>query len=417
MTNHYTKQTQFYGHTTPEALIAKYGSPLYVYNESILRERSAEMRRLVNLPSFTARYSAKANANMELLKIVREEGLHADAMSAGEILVLLRSGYKAEEILFIPNNVSEEEMRYALDAGVLISVDSLSQLERLGRIHRGGEAAVRLNPGVGVGHHEKVVTAGTKTKFGIGLDQIDDIKRIADTYRLRIVGINQHMGSLFKEPSFYLEGVDALLRAADRFEDLQFIDFGGGFGIPYRKQEEEERLDLKALGESLTAKLERWAEAYGKPVSFYIEPGRYVVAECGVLLGTVHAVKQNGAATYIGTDLGFNVLARPVMYDSWHDLEFYRDHAVLDANDDATMTATIVGNICESGDAIAKERKVPLVREGDVCGVIDAGAYGFAMSSNYNNRLRPAEVLIGCDGTDRLIRKRDALEDLLRHFV
>jgi diaminopimelate decarboxylase len=161
--------------------------------------------------------------------------------------------------------------------------------------------------------------------------------------------------------------------------------------------------------------IEAWAANYRKNIMLKIEPGRYIVAECGVLLGTVHAVKQNGGRTYIGTDIGFNVLVRPAMYDSHHDIEFYRNDAILKANE--TQPATVVGNICESGDITAKDRMLPQAVEGDLIGIMDAGAYGYSMASNYNNRLRPAEVLIGLDGNPRLIRRRDTLEDLMRGFL
>ena len=412
---YYTEQTNFYGSSKPSELLKEYGSPLYVYNESILRQRCREMAGLVSYPNYRSNYSIKANSNLELLKIVREEGLHADAMSPGEIHVLLAAGFRPDEILFVANNVSAEEMQYAIDKGIIISCDSLSQLRQYGRLDPGGKVAVRFNPGVGAGHHEKVVTGGEKTKFGVSLDFIDEVKAILKEYRLRLVGINQHIGSLFMEPSAYLQGAKALLDVASNFEDLEFVDMGGGFGIPYRKQEGQERLDLREIGRGLTQLIEDWTANYGKRVRLKIEPGRYIVAECGVLLGTVHSVKQNGTTTYIGTDIGFNVLLRPAMYDSHHDIEFYRNDAILKT--EKVRPATVVGNICESGDIIAEDRMLPEAAEGDLISIMDAGADGYSMASNYNNRLRPAEVLIGLDGSPRLIRRRDTLEDLMRGFV
>ncbi|HEY8349797.1 MAG TPA: diaminopimelate decarboxylase [Clostridiales bacterium] len=412
---YFTEQTNFYGSSKPSELIREYGSPLYVYNESILRQRCRELAGLVSYSNYRSNYSIKANSNLELLKIIRDEGLHADAMSPGEIHVLLAAGYRPDEILFVANNVSAEEMQYAIDKGVLVSCDSLSQLRQYGRLNPGGKVAVRFNPGVGAGHHAKVVTGGENTKFGINLEMMDEVKAILKEYRLSLAGINQHIGSLFMEPSSYLQAARALLNIASNFEDLEFIDMGGGFGIPYRKQEGQQRLDLEEMGRGLSQLMEDWTANYGKRVRLKIEPGRYVVAECGVLLGTVHAVKQNGSKTYIGTDVGFNVLIRPAMYDSHHDIEFYRNDAVLKT--DTVRKATVVGNICESGDIIANDRELPEAAEGDIIGVMDAGAYGYSMSSNYNNRLRPAEVLIGLDGSPRLIRRRDTFEDLMRGFI
>ena len=305
-------------------------------------------------------------------------------------------------------------LKYAVDKGVLISCDSISQLKQYGRLNPGGKVAIRFNPGVGAGHHEKVVTGGKNTKFGVNIELIDEVKAILKEYKLKLVGINQHIGSLFMEATPYIEGVKSLLNIAEKFEDLEFVDMGGGFGIPYHKQDGQERLNLEDTGRRLTEVLEHWAAKHKRNIKVKMEPGRYVVAECGVLLGTVHAVKQNGSKTYVGTDIGFNVLARPVMYDSYHDIELYRDDVILKA--DKLTTVTVVGNICETGDIIAKDRELPASLEGDIIGVMDAGAYGYSMASNYNNRLRPAEVLICLDGTPRLIRRRDTVEDLMRGF-
>jgi len=411
--NYFTEKTKFYGSTAPKELLKEYGSPLYVYNEKILRQRCREMANLVTYPNFKANFSIKANSNIELLKIVRSEGLYADAMSPGEIYVLLKAGFKPEEIFYVSNNVSEEEMKFAIERGIITSVDSLSQLRQFGRLNPGGKVAIRFNPGIGAGHHEKVVTGGKKTKFGINPEYIDEVKSILKEYSLKLVGVNQHIGSLFMEPESYIESTKYVLGIAEQFEDLDFIDFGGGFGIPYRKQEGQQRLDLAYLGEKLDDIMNKWADKYGKKVFFKTEPGRYIVAECGVILGTVHSMKQNSGICFAGTDIGFNVLIRPAMYDSHHDIEVYKDTYTADVE---YKPITVVGNICESGDIIAKDRLLPQLEEGDIIGVMDAGAYGYSMSSNYNNRLRPAEVLIKENGTAVLIRRRDTLEDLMRNY-
>lgn len=416
MKEYYTEKTHFYGSTSPKELIENYGTPLYIYNEAILRERCREMTALIDYPNFKVNYSTKANSNLYLLKIIREEGLHADAMSPGEIHVLLAAGFKPQEILFISNNVSKQEMQFAIERDITVSVDSISQLIQYGKLNPGGKVAVRFNPGVGAGHHEKVVTGGKKTKFGVNLDMIQQVKNIVKEYDLKLIGINQHIGSLFMEVDPYIDGVKSILDTARQFDGLEFIDMGGGFGIPYFKQDGQKRLNLKELGEKLSSLLTRWADHYGSAISFKIEPGRYIVAECGVLLGTVHAVKYNFGTRYIGTDLGFNVLARPVMYDSHHDIEVYKKSSQVQSQLCNTQQVTIVGNICENGDIIAKNRSLPPIEEGDLIGVMDAGAYGYSMSSNYNNRLRPAEVLIQINGNPALIRKRDTLEDLMRNF-
>ncbi len=393
-------------------LIKKYGSPLYVYDERILRKSCREMHNLLPKKNLRVNYSAKANSNIEILKIVRDEDIDVDAMSPGEIYVQKLAGYNADRIFYIGNNVSKEEMQYAINEKVLVSVDSLAQLESFGQINLGGDVAVRFNPGIGTGHHQKVVTAGKKTKFGVQKDFIPQVKAILEKYNLNLVGIDQHIGSLFLEPDAYIKGVESLLEIATQFSGLKFIDMGGGFGVPYH--EGECRLDLKELSEKLNAVLDEFLKDYdNKDVIFKIEPGRYIPAECGVLLGEVYSVKENYGTTYVGTDLGFNVLMRPVLYDSYHAITIIKSNK----SENGKEVATIVGNICESGDIIANEREMRKVSEGDIVAVGNAGAYGFSMSSNYNCRLKPAEVLIDKDGNDRLIRRRDTIEDLIRNFV
>ncbi len=413
------KPNQFYGAATPQELLEQYGSPLYVYNESILRARCREMAHLISIPGFKfqADYSCKANSNVELLKIIREEGLTADAMSPGEIFLLFMAGFLPSEIFYIGNNVSPAEMEWALEHHVMVSVDSLSQLEQFGKINPGGKVALRINPGLGVGHHQKVVTAGKSTKFGITTDHLGEIKKISREYQLRIAGLNQHLGSLFLDGAVYLEGVKKLLEVATSFEELEFIDFGGGMGIPYQKRQGQQRLDLLKFKTDFASVLQKHGAGFPDHFQFRIEPGRYIVAECGVLLGSVHSKKESYGKTYIGTDIGFNVLMRPVLYGAEHDIEVYPASHALDHEGAEKETVTLVGNICESGDILAKDKELPVMEVGDIIGVIDAGAYGMSMASNYNNRLRPAEILIQGDGLPRLIRRRDTLEDLVRNFL
>lgn len=413
----YTKVTDkldFFPGVDPTELAEKYGTPLYVYNERILRERCRDLKNLVTYPNFVVDYSAKANGNLAFLQIVKSEGLEVDAMSPGEIYVEKMAGFEPHEIFYICNNVSEEEMLYAIKEGVITSVDSLSQLEQYGKLNPGGEVAIRFNPGVGAGHHEKVVTAGKKTKFAVDPEFIPQVKEILKKYNLTLIGINQHIGSLFMTGEAFVKSIGSLLEIAKQFENLKFIDMGGGFGIPYKKEFDEAPLDLKDLGKHIDEALYKFAEEYGSQVTFRIEPGRYISAECSVLLGTVHSVKYNHDKKFVGTDLGFNVLQRPIMYDSYHGIEVFRKS---DVKSEKEETVTVVGNICESGDILAKERNLPEIFEKDTLCVLDAGAYGFAMSSNYNNRLRPAEVLIRENNEVVLIRERDNFEDLTRHFI
>ena len=403
----------FYEGLDPFSLVRQFGSPLYLYNERLLRNVMREFLAMCPYPRLQVNFSAKANSNLAILQIAKQEGLSVDAMSPGEITMELAAGYQPEDILLIANNVSEEEMSFAQDRGVKISVDSLSQLERFGRLFPGEGVALRINPGIGAGHHEKVITGGSKTKFGINREYIPELKQILSKYKLRLAGINQHIGSLFMEDAPYLEAFSSITEIASHFPGLEFIDLGGGFGIPYGKQKGEKRLNLKSLGEKLSEFMFDFAKNYGSEPYFKLEPGRYIAAECGILLGSCNAVKNNGPDKYIGTDIGFNVLARPAMYGASHEIEVYRNGDKPSTRDEKV---TIVGNICETGDIIAKDVLLPEIFEGDTLGVLDAGAYGYCMSSNYNNRLRPAEVFINLEGNAVLARKRDELSDLYKGF-
>ena len=403
------KDTNFFEGLCPFQLVEEYGSPIYVYNERVFRTRCREMANLVTYPNFKVNYSVKANSNLTLLKIAREEGLCADAMSPGEIYVERQAGFTPDEIFYISNNVSAEEMAYAVEQGIIVSIDSISQLETFGQHFPGKPVCIRVNSGVGAGHSAKVVTGGKKTKFAIYPELFGQVKEIIAKYDLKLVGINQHIGSFFLEEESYLEGVRALLKIAYTFPNLEFIDLGGGFGMPYEAS--QTRLDLKSLGTKLDPLLYDFARTYGKEVLFKIEPGRYLAAECSVILGTVHAVKENYGNLYCGTDVGFNVLARPMMYDSYHEIEILSKEPCIERK-----SYTVVGNICESGDILAHDRMLPAMRKNDLVCIHDAGAYGYSMASNYNNRLRPAEVLITEAGEHKLIRRRDTLEDLMRNF-
>ena len=375
-----------------------------------------------------ASYSVKANSNPFLLKIVREEGLHADAMSPGELAMDKLAGWDPSRIFYISNNIDPVEMLEAMSQGCLISVDSLSQLDTFGYLSnalnpngplhesqkmKGAEpyarrVMIRINPGIGAGHSEKVVTGGAKTKFGIPMHRLPEALELLQKHKLSLAGLNQHIGSLFLNPEPYLEAARTLLHFAEKlpasiFEELEILDFGGGFGISYQKG--GQGLDLDATASGLKALLEPWRRHSGYKGKFLVEPGRFVAAQCGRLIGRVTAIKENAGINYVGTDIGFNVLMRPVLYDAWHEVETYG------ANGEELLQ-TITGNICESGDILAKDRLLPRLAPGNLIIVLDTGAYGFSMASNYNDRPLPAELLILENGETQLIRRRQTLADL-----
>ena len=411
----YIEESGFFKGIDPEQIVRKYGTPVYVYNEEIIRKRMREVAGVISKYPYRANYSMKANSNLTILKIALEEGLNADAMSEGEIRLLMKAGFPADRIFFVPNNVDSLELQFAIDAGIMTSLDSLDQLELFGSLNPGGKCSVRINPGVGAGHHEKVITAGKKTKFGIAEEDVDKIFDIAKKYDLTIAEINQHVGSQYLDPQPFLEAVENFLRIAERFDSLEYIDFGGGYGIPYHKLDDETPFDMTSFSEKFTALLDEYASRHKDDLPlFKSEPGRYCVAEGGVILGRVHATKQNAGKRYAGTDIGMNVLARPTLYDSYHDIEVLHNGKTVSR--DRLEEISVSGNICESGDLLCKDRLLAHIETGDLVCVLDAGAYGYSMSSSYNTRPRAAEVLITMDGKDRLIRRRETFDDLFSLF-
>lgn len=413
--NSFIESSNFFGNINAEELVSLYGTPLYVYNEDIIRKHMRSVAKVITKYPYRANYSMKANSNLSILKIALEEGLNADAMSEGEMRLLLKAGFPSDRIFFVPNNVSADELKFAIDNNILVSLDSLDQLELFGTLNPGGRCAVRINPGVGAGHHEKVVTAGKKTKFGIAEEDVDEIFVIAKKHNLSVVEINQHVGSQYLDPEPFLQAVANFLRIAEKFENLEYIDFGGGYGIPYHKLDDEKEFDMESFTERFTELLDEYAAKHPDNLPlFKSEPGRYCVAEGGVILGRVHATKQNSGHKYAGTDIGMNVLARPTLYDSYHEIEILRNGKPVAR--DNMEEISVSGNICESGDLIAKDRLLPEIKTGDLACVLDAGAYGYSMSSSYNTRPRAAEVMITSDKNVKLIRRRETYDDLFSLF-
>ena len=419
----FIQNTDFFQGNNPENIASEYGTPVYVYNEKILRDRMAKVAKVITKYPYTANYSVKANTNIHILKLALEEGLNCDAMSVGEITLLMKAGFPVERIFFVPNNVAPYELAFALKNGVMTSLDSLSQLELFVEVcnqmkitPEKRKCAVRINPGVGAGHHEKVVTGGKKTKFGIAEYSIPQIFEIAEKYQITIAGINQHIGSLFMDPQPYLDAVTNLLRIAHQFKNLEFIDFGGGYGIPYHKLDDEKDFPMEVFKSRLEPILDEFVASYGKAPLFKSEPGRFCVAEGSVILGRVHATKENSGIQFAGSDIGMNVLVRPSMYDSHHDIEVIRDGELVSRDGADLIEQTVTGNICESGDILAKNRLLPKIQEGDLLCVLDTGAYGWSMCSTYNSRPRPAEVMICANGKVKQIRRKETIEDLLSMF-
>jgi len=394
-------------------LADRYGTPLYVIDEMRIRDNYRRLYRAFSerYSRFQIFYACKANTGLAVMRILEEEGSGIDAVSPGEIYTSLMAGFEPERILYTGNNVTDSELRFAVDAGVMINVDSRSQLRRLAEIAPEGlRISFRVNPLVGAGHHEHCITGGEMSKFGIMESEAAEVYSLAVDMGFEPVGIHAHIGSGILDPEPFMLAVESLMDIAGRVSEesgveFDFIDFGGGLGIPYRP--EEEPLDIEEFASRITGLFREKLSEYGlgKPV-ICLEPGRYIVGDASYLLTRVNTVKES-YRRFAGVDAGFNTLLRPAMYGSYHHI-LVADRPL----DEAVEEIDIAGNVCESGDLFARDRKLPEIHEGDVLVVMNAGAYAFSMASQYNSRPRPAEVLVR-DGESEVVRERETFADLL----
>ena len=394
----------------------RFGTPTYAYAEAVVRARCAALRDAMRGLPVRLLYALKANPAPALLQIIRDEGFGFDAVSPGEAALLARLGVPGRDVLYTTTSTSDAELRAAAQLGVQVNVDDVERLDRFGELHPGAEVCVRFNPGLGAGHHRHVVTAGKEAKFGVPLDQAGEVEAIAARHGLRVVGLHQHIGSGIAAAADLWPAAEALIALAPRFPALRFVDLGGGFHVPYRPGDRP--LDLRRLRtEVAEPALARLAELRGPdalPIELWFEPGRYPVAEAGVLLARVHTLKPTGPGgrhVFAGTDSGFNHLIRPTLYDAYHGL------VNLSNPGGPRRRYDVVGNVCESGDLFARQREVEELRRGDVLAVLGAGAYGMAMASTYNLRALPAEVLLRPDGSDLLLRPRLTPDAVAEHLL
>ncbi len=399
--------------------LRQYGSPLYVYDYDVLRNRcdqlndfKKDLEKDLNGIKVNIHYSPKANGNPAIVKAVKEAGLLIDAMSPLELFIDKKCGFNNSEIVYVCNNVDEDEMKMIFESGTLVCLDSISQVETWGKNFPKTNIMVRINPGVGgIGHSEKVVTAGKVNKFGICENNIPELLEIVKKYDLKILGVHQHLGSLFLDDKVedYISGIRAGLEITKKhFKDVQIIDLGGGFGVPYKKSEKP--LDLENVASKLKNELVKFLNDYPSVKEFKFEVGRFIPCEAGVLVGKVNAIKHENGTNWICTDIGMNELVRPSMYDAYHEI------SLLDEKDTEEITANICGNVCEGGDILGKDRKLKTPSVGDLILVHNAGAYGYSMASNYTGRPRPAEVMLYDDRIE-LIRKRDTLTYMEENLV
>lgn len=357
--------------------VEKYGSPLYVYDASLVRKRGEELKR--HFKGADLHYAVKANGNPAILKIIKGLGFGVEAVSPGELTLAKSCGFPKSRISFTCASLTEKELVQASKVAGRVHLDSLRQLEMWGRLKLGRDVSLRLNQGIGGGHHHHVITGGEDSKFGITLSDLPEALRIAERHNLRVVSLQQHIGSNVLDAALFVKGMRTLLTTAANIPGITHVDFGGGFGVPYRAG--EKRLNLKLLG----AEWRRVAK--GLAYTYAFEPGRYLVAEAGTLLAEVVDRKETKKHRFVGVNAGMNQLMRPALYEAFHPIENLSRKGKKEK-------VSIVGNICESSDIFAKGREIVSPQVGDILAIGLAGAYGASMASTYNLRPVPKEVLI-----------------------
>ncbi|MEX2511810.1 MAG: diaminopimelate decarboxylase [Cyclobacteriaceae bacterium] len=383
----------------------KYGTPVYVYDGEKILHQIQSLKDAFSGVNMKIKYATKALSNINILKLMRKAGTGVDAVSIEEVKLCLHAGFKPEEIMYTPNCVSFEEIKSAIELGVMVNIDNIPMLEHFGTEYGNSvPLCVRLNPHILAGGNAKISVGHIDSKFGISILQLKHVLKIIQAYDLNVVGLHVHTGSDILDAEVFLKGAEILFDAAREFKDLHFLDFGGGFKVGYKTG--DITTDIKDVGKKVSRAFKAFCKEYGRELEIWFEPGKFLVSECGYLLVKANVIKPTPATTFIGVDSGLNHLLRPMMYDAYHDV------VNISKLDGPERVYTVVGYICET-DTIAADRKLREVKEGDIIAIKNAGAYGYSMASNYNSRLRPPEILI-LNGQDYLIREREKFEDVLK---
>ncbi len=396
---------------TNEQLIAaanEYGTPLYVYHAEKIAEQYNKLKDAFKSHPTRFFYACKALTNINVLKYMKSLGASIDCVSINEVKLALKAGFEPNEILYTPNCVDFNEIVDAQQMGVNINIDNISILEQFGnKFGNSYPVCIRINPHIVAGGNYKISTGHIDSKFGISIHQMRHIERIVKTTGLHVQGLHMHTGSEIKDIDVFLQGLDVMFGIAAHFEGLDFIDLGSGFKVPYKEDEKE--TDVTTLGRKVALAAQQFEKEYNRTVEIWFEPGKYLVSECGSFIVKANVIKQTTATVFVGVNSGFNHLIRPMFYEAYHRI------SNISNPEGPQRIYTVVGNICET-DTFAWDRVLNEVSEGDYLVFHNAGAYGFEMSSNFNSRLKPAEVMLK-DGKFKLIRKRDEFEDLLKNQV
>ncbi len=379
-------------------LASEYGTPLYVYDADLMRQRYNDLFNFITYPRLKIHYAMKANYNPALLKMLQEAGASLDTVSPGEVLMALRLGFTPDRIIFTANNLTDAEVAEVVQTGVLMNIGSLSRLRKFARDYPGSKVCIRFNPDVVDGDNVNTMTGGDLTKFGILLEDAAEASRIAGEGKLTVTGLHSHTGSGLQHAESVYQSMKNMMEIArpELFPDLEFMDFGGGFKVPYHP--DEKKIDYMAMGAEITRLFQEFCTVYGRVLGLCFEPGKYLSAECGSLLVTVNTLKHNRSRTIAGCNSGFPQLIRPVFYGAYHQI------FNLSNPDGKPALYDVCGNICETGDRFAEQRELPEIREGDVLRIANAGAYCYSMGGIYNLRAMPPEV-VACNGKYTLIRK------------
>jgi len=387
-------------------LAKKYGSPLYIYDtDKIASQYNRITHAFSGVKNVKINYAVKALSNINILKVFNQLGSGLDTVSVQEVQLGMAAGALPENIIFTPNGVSLEEIEEVAALGVQINIDNLSILELFGQKHPNIPVCVRINPHIMAGGNSKISVGHIDSKFGISMYQVPLIKRVMENTNMRINGIHMHTGSDILDIDTFLRATEILFDVAAQFENLDFIDFGSGFKVPYK--EGDISTDIEQLGKQLSTRFNQFCKDYGKELTLMFEPGKFLVSESGYFLAKVNVIKQTTSTVFAGVDSGFNHLVRPMMYDSYH-------HITNISNPKGRERYySVVGYICET-DTFGNNRRINEITEEDVLCFHNAGAYCFSMASNYNSRFKPAEVMVH-NGKDYLIRKRETFDDILRN--
>ncbi len=389
-------------------IVKEYGSPLYVYDADQIVANYHQLKNAFKGVDVHLKYACKALTNISVLKVLRKEGAGLDTVSIEEAKMGIHAGYEPKEILFTPNSVSFEEIKEAVELGLVINIDELSTLERFGNEYGNSvPCCIRLNPHIMAGGNTHISVGHIDSKFGISIYQVPHIKRIVENLNIRVNGLHMHTGSDILDAEVFLRGASLLYEAAKSFDDLEFMDFGSGFKVKYK--EGDITTDVNDIGAKIVQSFKTFCKEYGRDLQLWFEPGKYLVSNAGHLLVDVNVVKQTTSTVFAGVNSGQNHLLRPMMYDAYHHITNISN---IKGNE---RIYSVVGYICES-DTLGYDRRLNEVRVGDILAISNAGAYGFSMSSNYNSRLRPAEVMI-YKGKAHLIRKRENLDYLIQNQV